>query len=84
MRRKWHRKVIHLLCCVLQEYRSALRLAIEFKQYPVVDAFLDTHPDVKPGLRGPPELDSTDKVTNIHLSRLKPVPHHFGITLSFQ
>ena len=49
-------------CSPLQEYRSALRLAIEYKQEKVVDAFLDTHPDVKPGLCGPPELDSTDKV----------------------
>jgi ankyrin repeat protein len=45
------------------EYRSPLRLAIEFKLYPVVDAFLDRHPDVKPGLRGHPELDSKDKVS---------------------
>ena len=51
-----------ILCVVIQEYRSPLRLAIEFKQYPVVDAFLDRHPDVKPGLRGHPELDSKDKV----------------------
>ena len=54
---------VNSLCVVLQEYRSPLRLAIEFKLYPVVDAFLDRHPDVKPGLRGHLELDSKDKVS---------------------
>jgi ankyrin repeat protein len=43
------------------EYRSALRLAIEFEQDGVIDAFLERHPDVKAGLRGDPQLNSTDK-----------------------
>ena len=47
----------------LQELLSALRLAIDNdNQDRVVDAFLDRHPDVKPGLRGAPEIDWTDKV----------------------
>ena len=54
---------MYSLCVVLQEYSSPLRLAIEFKRYPVVDAFLDRHPDVKPGLRGHLELDFKDKVS---------------------
>lgn len=73
---------------MLQEYRSALRLAIEFKQYQVVDAFLDTHPDVKPGLRGPPELDSTDKVTLLSSLKAQTSPssffwYHFIFSISF-
>jgi ankyrin repeat protein len=40
---------------------SALRLAIDSEQDGVIDAFLERHPDVKAGLRGDPQLNSTDK-----------------------
>jgi ankyrin repeat protein len=40
--------------------RSALRLAMESNQDKVVDAFLDRHPDLKPGLRGDEEIDWSD------------------------
>ena len=53
----------YLYQCSLQELLCALRLAIENdNQDRVVDAFLDRHPDVKPGLRGAPEIDWPDKV----------------------
>ena len=50
-------------CSCFQACRSALRLAIDSReQEMVVDAFLDQHSDVKPGLRGDPEMDWRDEV----------------------
>ena len=59
----WLYAVLCFLPCI-KAYRSALRLAIDSgEQERVVDAFLDRHSDVKPGLQGDPEIDWRDEVS---------------------